>query len=126
MRILNSILALMFLAFAFVQVNDPDPILWILIYGAMAVFAVMAIFEYYIPAFMYALAIGFVVYLIILFPGMMDWYRSPNRSLLFDDLAKMQYYYIEEAREFLGLLICAVTLIFYIIRARRASVAAQG
>ena len=36
MRILNFILALMFLAFAFVQIKDPDPMVWILIYGAMA------------------------------------------------------------------------------------------
>jgi hypothetical protein len=121
MRILNSILALMFLAFAFLQVNDPDPILWILIYGVMAIVSVMAIFEYYIPAFMYGLAAGFVIYLIILFPGVMNWYNSPDRSLLFDDIAKMQYIYIEEAREFLGLVICLVVLAFYILRARQAA-----
>lgn len=118
MRILNSFLALMFLVFAFLQVNDPDPILWILIYGAMAATSVMAIFEYYIPALMYALFFGYVVYLIILFPGAMDWFNSQDRSLLFDDIAKMQYYYIEEAREFLGLLICEAVLVFYLIRAR--------
>jgi Transmembrane family 220, helix len=121
MRILNSILALMFMAFAFVQVNDPDPILWILIYGVMAITSVMAIFEYFIPALMYALALGYAVYLVILFPGMMDWYNSPDRSLLFDDIAKMQYTYIEEAREFLGLAICLVVLAFYILRARQAA-----
>jgi hypothetical protein len=118
MRILNSILALMFIAFAFLQVNDPDPVLWILIYGAMAVLSVMAIFEYFIPALMYALAVGYAVYLVILFPGVMDWFNSPDRSLLFDDIAKMQYTYIEEAREFLGLLICEVVLVFYVLRAR--------
>jgi hypothetical protein len=121
MRILNSILALMFMAFAFVQVNDPDPILWILIYGVMAIISVMAIFEYFIPALMYALGLGYLVYLVILFPGMMDWYNSPDRSLLFDDIAKMQYTYIEEAREFLGLAICLIVLAFYILRARQAS-----
>jgi hypothetical protein len=121
MRILNSILALMFMAFAFVQVNDPDPILWILIYGIMAIVSVMAIFEYFIPALMYALALGYTVYLVILFPGVMDWYNSPDRSLLFDDIAKMQYTYIEEAREFLGLAICLIVLVFYILRARQAA-----
>jgi hypothetical protein len=118
MRILNSILAVMFIAFAFLQVNDPDPILWILIYGAMAAISVLAIFEYFVPAALYVLAAGYAVYLVILFPGVMDWYNSPDRSLLFDDIAKMQYYYIEEAREFLGLLICEIVLVFYIFRAR--------
>ena len=108
----------MFLAFAFVQVNDPDPILWILIYGAMAVLSVMAIFEYYVPIVLYLLGVGYAVYLILLFPGMMDWFHSADRSLLFDDLAKMQYYYIEEAREFLGLMICEIVLLFYIFLAR--------
>ena len=121
MRILNSLLAIMFLAFAFLQVNDPDPVLWILIYGAMAAVSVMAIFEYYIPALLYALALGYMIYLVILFPGVMAWYNSPDRSLLFDDLAKMQYYYIEEAREFMGLMICQVALVFYMLRARAAS-----
>lgn len=46
-RIGNFLLAVMFLVFAFVQVNDPDPIIWILIYGVMAVMAIMAIFEFY-------------------------------------------------------------------------------
>src|SRR5688572_23683379 len=121
MRILNSILALMFIAFAFLQVNDPDPVLWILIYGAMAVLSVMAIFEYYIPVLIYALSVGYAVYLVILFPGVMDWFNSPDRSLLFDDIAKMQYTYIEEAREFLGLLICEAVLVFYVLRARASA-----
>ena len=119
MRILNSFLALMFMAFAFVQVNDPDPILWILIYGAMAVVSVMAIFEYYIPRLMWSIGLGYMAYAVILFPGMMDWYNSSDRSLLFDDIAKMQYPYIEEAREFLGLMICISALIFYLYRAAK-------
>src|SRR5690242_17987169 len=106
MRMLNSFLALMFMAFAFVQVNDPDPILWILIYGAMAAISVMAIFEYYIPKVMWALTAGYLVYCLILFPGLIDWLNSDDKSLLFDDIAKMQYPYIEESREFLGLVIC--------------------
>jgi hypothetical protein len=109
----------MFMVFAFVQVNDPDPILWILIYGAMAVVSVMAIFEFYIPKLMWALAAGYVVYLVILFPGVMDWLNSDDRSLLFDDIAKMQHLYIEEAREFLGLAICLAVLAFYLFRSSR-------
>ena len=120
MKILNSILALMFVVFAFVQVNDPDPILWILIYGAMATIAVMAIFEFYISKLMWVLTIGYSLYAIMLFPGLIDWLNSDDRSLLFDDLAKMQFVYIEESREFLGLAICIVVLIFYLFRSYRS------
>lgn len=106
----------MFMAFAFVQVNDPDPIIWILIYGAMAATSVMAIFEYYIPKLMWVLAGCYFIYGVILFPGFMDWFRSEDPSLLFDDIAKMQNLYIEEAREFMGLGICIVVLGFYLLR----------
>lgn len=123
MRIVNAILALMFMAFAFLQLNDPDPIIWILIYGAMAIVCVMAIFEYYIPKLMFALAFGYLIYCVILFPGMLEWMNSPDPNLLFDDLAKMQHLYIEEAREFLGLMICILVLAFYLFRSRKQPVA---
>jgi hypothetical protein len=118
MKIVNLVLAVMFLAFAFVQINDPDPLLWIGIYGIMAVTCIMAAFKYYQPVAMYVLLVLFVVYGYILWPGMKEWLAQRDRSVLFDDIAKMQHLYIEEAREFLGLVICDVVLIVQIVRAR--------
>lgn len=118
-RIVNFLLAVMFLVFAAVQINDPDPILWILIYGAMAVFAIMAIFEFYPRKILIGIIIVFVLYSLVYWQGVMEWARQEDKSLLFDDVAKMQYPYIEEAREFLGLLICIVVLAVYVIRSRR-------
>ena len=106
----------MFMSFAFVQVNDPDPVVWILIYGAMAAISVMAIFEFYIPKLMWILLSAYLLYGVILFPGFKDWLNSADKSLLLDDLAKMQYPYIEEAREFLGLGICFTILVLYLVR----------
>jgi hypothetical protein len=118
-RIVNFLLAVMFLVFAFVQVNDPDPIVWILIYGAMAVFAIMAIFEFYPRKFLIGFLIVFVLYSAVYWRGMLEWFQQDDKSLLFDDVAKMQYPYIEEAREFLGLMICIIVLAFYVIKSRR-------
>jgi hypothetical protein len=118
MKIVNLVLAVMFLAFAFVQINDPDPLLWIAIYGVMAVICIMAAFKYYQPLAMYVLLILFVVYGYILWPGMKEWLAQDDRSVLFDDIAKMEHLYIEEAREFLGLVICDVVLLIQIVRAR--------
>jgi len=109
----------MFLSFAFVQINDPDPVIWILIYGAMAVLSVMAIFEFYRRKFLIGILILFVLYSLVYIPGFLEWCKQDNKALLFDDLAKMQYPYIEETREFLGLLICIIVLVFYLIRARK-------
>jgi hypothetical protein len=119
MRIVNFLLAVMFLGFAFVQINDPDPVIWILIYGAMAVISVMAIFEFYPKKFLIGLLVLFLLYSVVFIPGVLEWLRQENKAMLFDDLAKMQHPYVEEAREFLGLLICIIVLIVYLIRARK-------
>lgn len=121
MKIVHGVLALMFLAFAAVQYNDPDPFLWIFIYLSMTALCVLALRNQFYPKVMAVLAVGFVIYAAILAPGVWDWFNSEDRSLLFDDLAKMQYYYIEEAREFLGLAICLATLLFYFLLSRRSA-----
>src|SRR5687768_621496 len=118
MKILNLILAVMFVVFAFVQVNDPDPVVWILIYGAMAVACVFAAFDHYYPKILLGLLIVYAAYSLVYFSGVAEWLRSENKSMLFDDIAKMQYPYIEESREFLGLFICMLVLVLHLVTAR--------
>ena len=112
----------MFIAFAALQVNDPDPVLWILIYGIMSVVSVMAIFEYYNRKLLLGLAVLYSIYMVILFPGVSEWLRQEDKGVLFDEGMKMQYVYIEESREFLGLLICLVVLALYLFRSFRRKV----
>lgn len=121
MRIFNFIFAAMFLVFAFVQVNDPDPVIWILIYGTMAVLSIMAIFEYYQRKFLIGLLVLFIAYSFVYIPGIVEWLRHDNKADLFDDVAKMEHLYIEESREFLGLVICIGVLVFYLYRSRKVS-----
>lgn len=120
MRVINFLLALMFLVFAFLQVNDPDPALWILIYGAMSVVCMMAIFESYNRKLLVALIMLFGVYCYFLWPGISEWLRQEDKSVLFDDVMKMEHLYIEESREFLGLIMSMVVVLFYIIRSYRS------
>ncbi len=119
MKIINFILALLFLVFAFVQVNDPDPLLWILIYGNMAVLCILAMFRMQYKIWIIVSGVLYLIYAAILFPGALEWFQSPDKALLFDDLAKMQNLYIEETREFLGLMICETVLIYHFILAKR-------
>ena len=119
MKIVNFFLAVMFLFFAFLQVDDPDPVVWILIYGIMAVIAVMAMFNVYIRNLLLVVLVVFVAYSLMFVGGVGEWLSQENKSALFDDVAKMQHLYIEEAREFLGLWICITVLIIYYIRSRR-------
>ena len=113
MKIVKIFFAILFLLFVVVQFNDPDPLLWILIYGSMVGVSIAAYFNKYPTQLMVIMAAGFLVMTILYFEGFATWFNSSDRSLLFDDLAKMQYPYIEEAREFLGLLINLAVLIFY-------------
>lgn len=115
MKVLNFILAILFLLFAFVQINDPDPVLWILIYGNMAVLCVLAMFKMRFVYWLVGSIVLYSIYASLLVGGAWQWLQSPDRSLLFDDLAKMQYAYIEETREFLGLFICIAVALFHLV-----------
>lgn len=121
MKITNLILAAMFLLFAFVQINDPDPLLWIAIYGVMAVVCIMAAFRSYLKPLLWILLAGFIVYMVILWPGLNEWLHQEDKSVLFDEGMKMQFPYIEESREFLGLLICVIVILVQLYRSRKAA-----
>ena len=118
MKILNLVLAILFVVFAFLQINDPDPVLWILIYGGMAVMCIQGAFRYYYHPVIIGLLVLFSLYSFVYFDGVRVWFGSDDKSMIFDDLAKMQYAYIEESREFLGLVICILVLIMHLVASR--------
>jgi hypothetical protein len=122
MKITNLILTLVFLLFAFVQINDPDPILWILIYGNMAVLCVLAMFKMRFVYWIMATIVLYTIYAALLVGSAWEWLQSPDRSMLFDDIAKMQNLYIEETRECLGLLICISVAVFHLLTNKKRSI----
>jgi hypothetical protein len=119
MKIIQVIFALMFLSFAALQINDPDPLIWILIYLNMVALSVMGFMKRYNKLWIGITAGLYFIYAMFLIPGTLEWFNSPDRALLFDDIAKMQNLYIEETRECLGLVICLVVLIFQFLAGRR-------
>ena len=119
MKFVSFLLAVMFMIFAFLQLNDPDPVLWILIYGVMSVICILGMFEFYPRKILIALAVLYSLYSVYYWPGIREWLARDHKEQLFDNLAKMEHPFIEESREFLGLLICAVVLCFFIWRSYR-------
>jgi hypothetical protein len=113
MRYLHLLSALLFVAFAAVQLNDPDPLIWVLIYGAVAAISVLAFFRKHYPGVCVVLALLFVGYSIWFLPGVQEWLGQKNPAQLFDNVAKMEHPFIEESREFLGLWVAAITLLAY-------------
>jgi hypothetical protein len=118
-KIINFLLAVMFLVFAYLQLNDPDPIVWIPIYGVMAVVCVLAMFHYYPRAILFSLVIFYTLYSFFYIPGVKEWLAQDDKSQLFSNVAKMEHPFIEESREFLGLMINVAVLVVYLIISRK-------
>jgi hypothetical protein len=119
MKIFNIVFALIFLTFVYVQFNDPDPMLWILIYGSMVVMCGLAVVNLYPKRVYLVLLVLFVGFSMIYIPSVLVWMQQDDLTALFDEVAKMEHLYIEESREFLGLMICVVVLVVNFLQARR-------
>ena len=111
MKITNLILAIVFLLFAIVQYNDPDPWLWIGLYSFIAIISGLAAFGKY-NRYVIAFGIGFCVsYLLVLLPDFIAWLQGGAESIV--ESMKAEKPHIELTREFLGLFICLAVLIFH-------------
>lgn len=110
--VLNAFFCLAFAAFAYVNLNDKDSWLWVSIYMVASICCGLAAFGKFFPI-VYLVAIAFyLIYAIRLFfikDGVKDWiikYRTPS---LVESMQATKPY-IEQAREFFGLLIISVAL----------------
>jgi hypothetical protein len=85
----------------------------------MAATCVMAAFDYYLSKVLIVYAVLLAGYAVYYFPGVQEWLQHENKAMLFDNIAKMEFSYIEESREFLGLMICLAVLAMHVYRSRR-------
>lgn len=116
-RIVNAVLAVLFLLSMAVQFNDPDPVFWVATYGSVAVIAGFAVFaKFYVPL----IVITFVICLggsLYLMPSVIELFLHHHPSDLINRMSADKPY-IEGARESLGLLISAVALTYFFVLAR--------
>jgi len=116
-KIINILLALLFALFAYFQVNDPDSISWVILYGYVAVMAGMAAFERFNLALLIPGIVIFTLYFLYLTPGIIDWFASDDNLVgveMTDDKP-----YIEKTREAFGLLMALAALIFVFVQLRK-------
>jgi len=113
MRWIDLFVALAFLLMAAVQINDPDPAYWILVYGATALLGRFTCVGT-------AMAIGAAgVGLLDALPGFVQYFLSGDpESLTGAMLAEKPW--VEPAREFLGLAMALAALLWYLNRANTA------
>jgi hypothetical protein len=95
------ILAHVFILFAAVQYNDPDPEVWMPIYMFIAILCVVAIFKPIPKSLLIITLLTYLAGAIYLFP---DRYQGVDMPM------NQRVPEIELARESLGLLICVVAL----------------
>lgn len=119
MKMLNLILSLLFILFAYFQYNDPDPWLWIVIYLAVAVVCVFAAFGKKNQWINLAILIGLLIYWAILLPSFIGWLRDGMPSITGSMKAESEY--IELVREFLGLFILIAVMFWQFTRSRKTS-----
>jgi len=105
--ILNALFCIAFTGFAYVNLNDKDSWLWVSIYMVAAVSCGLAAFHKYYPI-VYLVAMGFyLVYAVRLFfakDGVRDWIVKYNQPSIVESMQATKPY-IENTREFFGLLI---------------------
>jgi hypothetical protein len=94
--------AVLFALFAGLQYNDPDPELWIPIYGLAALASIMALLRVGRPWFFWLMAVTYVVAAVYQWPPHFE-------GFLLDEMG-MKTINIELAREAGGLAICAVAM----------------
>ena len=124
MKIFNILSAIIFVLFAALQYNDPDPYIWMPIYLYAAFLCFLAIKHKYSPVLY---IIGLVVYFLYasyLFfdkSGVLNWAEQHDAENLVQTM-KATKPWIEETREFGGLLIVMIALIINMISLKKQKV----
>lgn len=118
MKITNWILTALFAAFAFVQLNDPDPLKWIILYGGVAAISAMAALGKYNRYLLFAAMSVCLIWLLTLIPDIADWIRRGMPSIV--GSMKAETPYVELAREFFGVVVCGGALVWHWVSGRRS------
>lgn len=109
MRILNLFICLIFLLFAGWQYNDPDPYLWVPIYGFVALVYGLAVANRPLPN--KVLLAGFLVlsiFMLSYIPDLITWIRMGEPSIVSSMQAERPW--VELTREAFGLMLSIAAL----------------
>lgn len=126
MKIFNLSFVLIFILFAGLQYNDPDPYIWMPVYLYAAVFCYLAFRGRFYPNWYWAgiaVYFGYAVYLFFTKDGIVDWVSDHHAESITESM-KATKPWIEETREFFGLVILMAVLganLIYAARKRKIS-----
>ena len=121
MKIFNLVFVVLFILFAALQYNDPDPYVWIPLYLFAAALCWFAFRQKFYPKlYLVAIAIyaAYAAYLFFSKDGMLDWIREHDSEDIAGEM-KATKPWIEATREVLGLTIMIVVLLINYFYSRR-------
>lgn len=112
-KVTYSAIAILFLIFALIQYNDPDPLLWMLIYFSVSIIAVLKIYlrQVNYKPLIITLIIILGLFALTFIPSFIEYLSQPNKAELFGGMTYKKPW-IEETREFLGLLLTIGALVY--------------
>ena len=113
MKIFNLIFCFVFIVFAALQYNDPDPYLWIPIYLFAAFLcwkAAKRIFHPIMTIVGIAFFTGYAIYKVFDPNGLIDWVNIHHAENIAETM-KAEKPWVEESREFFGLVIIISVLV---------------
>lgn len=116
-KIVDIIIAVLFVLFAIVQWNDPDSLLWIIMYLLVAVVAGFSAQGTFYSYTTWIFAIVLFVSICFYIPSIILWFQDGMPTI--SGSMKAESPYIELVREFFGLLISFVVVGYYVLRYRR-------
>ena len=121
LKLFNIFFCIVFILFAAVQYNDPDPYVWMPIYLYTAILCWLAFRNKYFPgAYLLGIA-AYAAYAIYKFfdqNGVWDWMTKHHATNIAGTM-KAEQPWIEETREFFGLVILIVVLLIDYLYAKR-------
>jgi len=109
MRSLNAFLAVLLGLFAAVQWNDPDPLEWMLAYGAVALLCGLAASGRFFKVPTLAAVVVLGLWALTMLPGFIAWISMGAPSIT--GSMKAEEPHVEVVREFLGLLLALAALL---------------
>ena len=113
MKVFNIIFIVLFVVSAALQYNDPDPYLWMPIYLYAALLCLLATQKLYFSLTYYiglTAYLAFAIYKVFDANGVINWATVHGHESLVQSM-KAQKPWIEQAREFFGLVICWLVLL---------------
>lgn len=114
-----TIWILVFTSFSFLQLNDPDPFPWALVYFLCGLLWLAALFERRNIWVIYLATLSLTFWMGALVNAPVDLFSLGTAKDLFAEMSPGKPY-IEESREFFGLGICTISLLLLFARAQSA------